>query len=82
MAEFYKKYKEKFHYVNGEKYIHTSIHKNYLKKSFDNIEQLQKRVIDAENILIKISNNTIVSFLFGKLILNHIKKYKDQKLKF
>ena len=82
MPEFYEKYKEKIHYLNGEKYIHISVFKKILKKSFDNTEQLQQRVIDAENILMKISNNKIVSFLFGKLIYNHIKKYKNQRLKF
>lgn len=82
MPEFYEKYKEKIHYLNGEKYIHISVYNNILKKSFDNTEQLQKRVIDAEKILMKISNNIIVSFLFGELIFNHMKKYRNQKLKF
>lgn len=79
---YYRKHVYMDHYHDGEKYIHHSVVEERMKALLENQLQMQQRYIDAENLLMKILDNKICSFIFGKKIREHIKKYKNLKLKF
>jgi hypothetical protein len=79
MAEYYKKHEEEFYYVDGKKFILSTVHEVRVQKYLNHIEKAERLISESHTLLEKLLSNRIVRFLFKKELDAHKKKLETLK---